>query len=106
MAFITQLDHAKAQVQAQGADPWSIRLERLRGKIDPDNLERVSTQAVFDFLEVPQRSRTTAACRRLAAVMRELGWAPVRVRDFTRGGYKEQCRGYCREPAPERHATS
>jgi hypothetical protein len=29
--------------------------------------------------------------------MRELGWTPVRVRDLTRGGYKEQVRGYCRD---------
>ena len=26
--------------------------------------------------------------------MGELGWTPVRVRDLTRGGYKEQVRGY------------
>ena len=29
--------------------------------------------------------------------MTELGWTAVRVRDLTRGGYKEQVRGYCRE---------
>jgi hypothetical protein len=28
--------------------------------------------------------------------MAQLGWTPVRVRDFTRGGYKEQVRGYVR----------
>ena len=33
----------------------------------------------------------------VAQVMRELGWTPVRVRDLTRGGYKEQVRGYCRD---------
>lgn len=27
----------------------------------------------------------------------ELGWTAVRVRDLTRGGYKEQLRGYCRD---------
>ena len=26
----------------------------------------------------------------------ELGWAAVRVRDLTRGGYKENVRGYVR----------
>jgi hypothetical protein len=30
--------------------------------------------------------------------MAELGWTALRVRDLTRGGYKEQVRGYCREP--------
>jgi hypothetical protein len=34
--------------------------------------------------------------------MAELGWTPVRVRDFTRGGYKEQVRGYIRGGALER----
>jgi hypothetical protein len=28
--------------------------------------------------------------------MAELGWTAVRARDLTRGGYKEQVRGYCR----------
>ena len=32
----------------------------------------------------------------LAKLMAELGWAAVRVRDLTRGGYKEQVRGYTR----------
>jgi hypothetical protein len=35
--------------------------------------------------------------RRLARVMAELGWTAVRLRDLTRGGYKEQTRGYCRD---------
>jgi hypothetical protein len=29
--------------------------------------------------------------------MADLGWAAVRVRDRTRGGYKEQVRGYVRQ---------
>src|SRR5262249_28322182 len=56
---------------ARKADqPWKLRLERMRGKIDYDGLER----SLFGVLEVPQRSRTAGACRRLAAVMTELGW--------------------------------
>jgi hypothetical protein len=39
---------------------------------------------------------TAGTFRRLARVMAELGWTAVRVRDLTRGGYKEQVRGYCR----------
>jgi hypothetical protein len=70
----------------------------VRGKIDfYDRLERVSTQTLLDLLEVPQRQRTAGTYRRLSKVMTELGWAAVRVRDLTRGGYKEQVRGYCRE---------
>jgi hypothetical protein len=33
----------------------------------------------------------------VAKLMAELGWAAVRVRDLTRGGYKEQVRGYVRD---------
>ena len=97
------------EAQAEGAarkDPWKLRLERMRGKIDYDGLERVTTQMLFDVLEVPQRSRTAGACRRLAAVMAELGWSPVRVRGLTPGGYREQVRGYCRDARDGRHSNS
>jgi hypothetical protein len=48
-------------------------------------------------LEVPQRERTAGAYRHLAKLMAELGWTAMRVRDLTRGGYKEQVRGYVRK---------
>jgi hypothetical protein len=96
MAWLTQLHEAKAEIAAQTADPWQVRLERVRGQTGDDGIERISTQTLFDHLEVFQRSRGAGACRRLAQVMRELGWTAVRVRDLTRGGYKEQVRGYCR----------
>ena len=83
---------------AETADPWRLRLERVRGKVDFfDGLERISSQTLLDLLEVPQRNRTAGTFRRLSKVMAELGWTAVRVRDLTRGGYKEQVRGYCRE---------
>jgi hypothetical protein len=70
----------------------------VRGKIDfYDRLERISTQRLLDLLEVPQRNRTAGTFRRLSKLMTELGWSAVRVRDLTRGGYKEQVRGYCRD---------
>jgi hypothetical protein len=80
-------------------DPWRLTLERVRGKVDfYDGLERISSQTLLDFLEVPQRSRTAGTFRRLSKVMAELNWTATRVRDLTRDGYKEQVRGYCREP--------
>jgi hypothetical protein len=81
---------------AQPIDPWRLRLERLHGAVGFDGLERVSSQSLLDMLEVPQRSRTAGTYRRLAKLMAELGWTAVRVRDLTRGGYKEQVRGYVR----------
>ena len=66
-------------------------------EIGDDGIERISTQLLFDVLEVPQPSRGAGACRRLAKLMADLGWMAVRVRGLTRGGYLEQVRGYCRE---------
>jgi hypothetical protein len=80
----------------QPVDPWRLRLGRVRGKMDFDGFERISTQTLLDILEIPQRRRMAGTYRRLAKLMAELGWAAVRVRDLTRGGYKEQVRGYTR----------
>src|SRR3954451_18353056 len=78
------------------ADPWLAPLQRLRGKVEYDGLERVSTQTILDVLEVPQRRRTSGTFRHLSKLMTELGWNAVRVRDMTRRGYTEQVRGYVR----------
>src|ERR1700728_3458457 len=90
------LHEAKAKLTAQNADPWRSPLERVHGKIGDDGIERITTQLVFDILEVPQRGRGAGACRRLAKLMAELGWMAVRVRGLTRGSYLEQVRGYAR----------
>lgn len=74
-----------------------LPLERLRGKIGDDGIELIATQAVFDVLEVPQRSRGAGACRRLAKLMRELGWTPIRARGLNQRGLLEQIRGYARD---------
>jgi len=105
MAWLTDLHERQAKIAGRNRDPWRIRLERLRGRVGDDGIERISTQAVFDYLEILQRRRGAGACRRLANIMRELGWTPVRVRDLTRGGYKEQVRGYCRDTRANAHAA-
>jgi hypothetical protein len=94
--FVELLRKMRAEALARPADPWAMQLERVRGKAGYDGVERVSTQDVFDFLEVPQRARTAGACRRLAALMRELGWTPVKARGMTQGGFRDQVRGYAR----------
>ena len=95
MSLLGKLKTARAELQMP-EDPWLAPLQRVRGKVEFDGQERVSSQTLLDILEVPQRSRTAGTYRRVAKLMAELGWAPVRVRDLTRGGYKEQVRGYCR----------
>jgi hypothetical protein len=78
MPFIQTLNQTRAEVRQRNADPWRLRLERARGKIGDYGIERVSSQTLLDLLEVPQRARSAGACRRLAKVMRELGWIPIR----------------------------
>ena len=97
MSWLGKLEKAKAEIAKPNVDLWRLRLERVRGKIGDDGIERVTTQTLFDILEVTQRSRRAGACRRLAKLMAELGWTAVRVRGLTRGGYLEQVRGYCRD---------
>jgi hypothetical protein len=105
MSWLAKLHQAQAELAARNGEPWRIRLERVRGQVGDDGIERISTQTLFDILEVFQRSRGAGACRRLAQVMRGLGWTPVRVRDLTRGGYKEQVRGYCRDAQNSKRAA-
>ena len=96
MSLLGKLREARAELET-AVDPWLVPLQRVRGKVESDGLERVSSQSLLDMLEVPLRSRTAGTYRRLAKLMTELGWTAVRVRDLTRGGYKEQVRGYVRK---------
>jgi hypothetical protein len=86
------------QVRQSPGDPLLAPLQRFRGKNGDDGIERISKQTLFDYLEVRQPNRGARACRRLANVMRQLGWSPLRVRGLTRGAYLENIRGYCRRP--------
>src|ERR1700755_2096025 len=98
MPLLNRLRAASLEYE-QPADPWLAPLQRVRGKVEFDGQERVSSQTLLDMLEVPQHNRTAGTYRRLAKLMSELGWTAVRVRDLTRGGYKEQVRGYVRDGA-------
>jgi hypothetical protein len=97
MGFLADLESARKEKLARRTEPWRLPLARLRGVIGDDGVERVTTQNVFDVLQIPQRRRGAGACRRLAKVMAQLGWTAVRVRGVTRGGYLEQVRGYARD---------
>ena len=97
MSWLGKLEKAKAEIAKPNVDLWRLRLERVRGKIDYDGIERVTTQMLLDVLEVPQRSRRAGTYRKLSKLMVELGWTPVRVRARTRGDYLEQVRGYARD---------
>jgi hypothetical protein len=104
ISWVELLHQEQAKIAAtETVDPWWLTLKRVRGTVDfYDGLERVSSQTLLDLLEVPQHDRRAGTFRRLAKVMAELGWTAVRVRDLTRGGYKEQVRGYCRDARDSR----
>lgn len=95
--WVEALRKTRDEARARSTDPWRLRLERVRGKIDYDGVERISTQDLFDMLELPQRARSAGACRRLAALMRELGWTSMKARGLGQSGYREQVRGYARD---------
>lgn len=102
MPFLDELQAEFAKPPAKPIDPWTATLKGVRGTVDPDGVERISTQRLFDILELRQRGRHPGTARRLARVMRELGWVGVRCRDLTRGGYLENIRGYARARASTR----
>jgi hypothetical protein len=97
VSFLEKLRQAQIERVARDADPWRLRLERVRGKVGDDGVERIATQVVFDVLEVPQRARGAGACRRLAKLMRELGWRPIKARGLNQRGLLEQIRGYAKD---------
>lgn len=96
MSFMSSLKETREKAQTT-KDPWHLRLEGLRGKKWDDGIERISSHTVLEILEVPHRLRTAGACRRLAKLMRELGWSPIKARGLTPGGFRDQVRGYARD---------
>lgn len=97
LPWVERLRRARSHALARSADPWLLRLERVRGEVGCDGIERISTQAIFDHLEVPQRSRNAGACRQLAKLMRELGWTSMKTRSLAQSGFRDQVRGYARD---------
>jgi hypothetical protein len=96
ISLLEEVEQIRARVERHDSDPWSRKLERMRGRTGDDGIERLSTQAIFDLLEVPQRCRGSGAGRRLAKLMVAAGWSPIRVRGLSRGTHREQIRGYTR----------
>jgi hypothetical protein len=77
-------------------DPWISALRKIKGLVGHDGLERISTEAIFEKLEMPPIKRTPEAAKRLRGLMVELGWTPVRSRHVTSRGRAARVRGYAR----------
>jgi len=96
-SFLQSLrDGAQAARKAAAEHPWEPVLRTLRGKVAADGIERISTNEIFDELEIPMRRRPSNTVR-LSKIMRRLGWANVRARGLSRGSYRDRVRGYARE---------
>jgi hypothetical protein len=94
----TLRDAAQAARNATAEDPWEPTLRKLKGRIGPDGVERISTNDVFDALEIPMRRRPSRTVR-LSRVMRKLGWSNIRARGLNPGSFRDRVRGYAREVA-------
>ncbi|MGY4160200.1 MULTISPECIES: hypothetical protein [unclassified Bradyrhizobium] len=91
MSFASRMKEAKARLEAAEGydDPWCTQLEP-----ELKNVESISTHAIMDLLRV---NATTARGRRLAAVMRTLGYVPIRSRRLMPGGFRDTCtRGWAK----------
>jgi hypothetical protein len=101
MAWIDRLREAGEQVDQPYVDPWQRILERaLQG------LEAASTTAIMDMVGVRP---TSANARRLAPIMRQLGFIPIKSRRLLPGGFKDNVtRGWAKpirgsSPLPLQH---
>jgi hypothetical protein len=97
MSWMERLRRAQAEQNEADADPWQHVLERAL----PASVTSISTAALLDLLDLPQ---TTGNARRLAQTMRSMGWAALKSRRLTPGGFRDTTiRGWAR-PVRERAA--
>jgi hypothetical protein len=92
--FITRLRAIRSTIKP--FDPWTDALRKIKGQVGHDGVERISTGAIFEKLDLPPLKRTPEAAKRLRGLMVELGWTPVRSRHVTSRGRAARVRGYAR----------
>jgi len=98
MAWLERLAQARAELDERRADPWRTKLE-----VAVRDMETVSTAALLDMLRV---SSNTGAARRLAKVMRSMGFIPIKSRRLMPGGFRDTVtRGWARPLRKIRHST-
>jgi hypothetical protein len=96
-SFVQTLrDIAEGARNAKAEHPWEPTLRKLKGRLGPDGIERISTTQVFDALEVPMRRRPSQTVH-LSRLMQRLGWTNIRARGLNPGSYRDRVRGYARE---------
>jgi hypothetical protein len=88
-SWLERLHQARADLDQRREDPWREKLEAaVRGT------ETIGSAALLDLLRVPA---TTGNARRLAAIMRTLGFVPLKSRRLLPGGFRDtSVRGWTR----------
>ena len=93
-SFIERLRVARQTITP--SDPWAAPLRNIRGDVGHDGVARISTDRVFELMDIPRLKRTPEAAKRLKLMMVDLGWTPVRSRHATSRGRAARVRGYAR----------
>jgi hypothetical protein len=91
---------AAAAVEQEGRledDPWLERLTIVRGRATGDEVRAYTAELLSELLGIPLERQHNGHAKRLAALMRELGWEPGK---FKVAG--KTVRGFHR-PKPEGH---
>jgi hypothetical protein len=91
-SFAARLRGAKASP----SDPWNATLDTITGRVGSDGVERISTELIFEWLDVPPLKRTPEMAERIRGLMVRRGWIPVRARHATSKGHAARVRGYAR----------
>jgi hypothetical protein len=78
MSLLKRLEEARAELDAQYQDPWRVKVAAAVRE-----METISTAALLDIVRAPA---TTGTARRLAAIMRDLHFIPIKSRRLMPGG--------------------
>jgi hypothetical protein len=106
LSWLERLHSEKVRLENRNADVWVPILERAKGVVDHDGIERVTAQSLLDILKVPMGKRKNEHYQRLTKIMIELGWSSHRIHGITAGGYREQVHGFCRDARHKKPPTA
>jgi hypothetical protein len=90
MSFLEKMREAARQADERPIDPWEPRLRRAL-----QNVQAMSTFAILDLIEAEP---STSNGRRLAGLMRHMGFVAIKSRRLLPGGRvgNTVVRGWCR----------